>query len=264
MKLGIMQPYFFPYLGYFDLINRTDRWIVFDVVKYAPKSWMNRNRVLDPSKDWQYINVPVDRHVGEGRICDVTVIEAKAAHARILGQLLHYRKARAPYYTPVTELVNEAFASHRGKLLRDLNLRTLLAVCNYLGIEINYDILSEMHLTLPAIDHAGQWALEIAGALGAREYINPPSGRDIFREADWRARGIDLSFTKPLDYHYPSGSYTFVERLSILDVLMWNAPDAVKAHLDSLAAQATLEKISGLSRMTSSGCPLEPGESIGT
>lgn len=238
MKLGIMQPYFFPYLGYFDLINRTDRWVVFDVIKYTPRSWMNRNRIFHPTKGWQYINVPVDKHAGQGRICDVTVIDAKAAHARIRGQLLHYRKVRAPYYTPVTELVDAVFASLRGNLLRDLNLGTLLVVCDYLGINIDYDILSEMRLPLPEIDHAGQWALEIAGALGAREYINPPGGHEIFREEDWRAHGIELSFTELLDYRYPSGPYAFVERLSVLDVLMWNVPDVVKAYLDSLAAHA--------------------------
>lgn len=236
MKLGIMQPYFFPYLGYFDLINRTDRWIVFDVVKYQPKTWMSRNRISDPANGWQYITVPVDKHVGPGRICDVRVVDAEAAHARIRGQLTHYRKARAPYYTPVTRLVDTVFASRRGELLRDLNTGTLLAVCDYLGIHMEHENLSEMDLPLPEIEHAGQWALEIADVLGAQEYVNPPGGREIFQEGEWRARGIRLSFTELLNYRYPSGPYDFVERLSVLDVLMWSAPEKVKAHLDSIAA----------------------------
>lgn len=243
MILGIMQPYFFPYLGYFDLINRTDRWIVFDVVKYTPKSWMSRNRISHPAKGWQYIHIPVNKHVNQGRICDVKVVDAAAAHARIRGQLLHYRKARAPYYTPVTALVDKAFAYPKSDRLRDLNVGTLLVVCEYLGITINHDILSEMHLPLPEINTAGQWALEIADALGAREYINPPGGREIFHEDDWRARGITLSFTELLDYRYPSGPFDFCERLSVLDVLMWNTPSAVKAFLDAQSGQKnTIER----------------------
>ena len=59
MRLGIMQPYFFPYLGYFDLINSTDRWIVFDTVQYIRHGWINRNRILHPNEGWQYIIVPI-------------------------------------------------------------------------------------------------------------------------------------------------------------------------------------------------------------
>lgn len=236
MKLGIMQPYFFPYLGYFDLINRTDQWVIFDVVKYQPRSWMNRNRIADPAKGWQYITVPVDKHVGLGRICDVRVVDPEAAHARIRGQLAHYRKARAPYYTPVTRLVDMVFASRPGELLRDLNTSSLLAVCDYLGIRMDHENLSEMGLPITEIEHAGQWALEISDALGAREYVNPPGGREMFREDEWRARGITLSFTELLNYRYPTGPYDFVERLSVLDVLMWNAPEQVKAYLDYIAA----------------------------
>ena len=62
MKVGIMQPYFFPYLGYFDLINRVDKWIVFDTPQYIRHGWVNRNRILHPHQGWQYIVVPLKKH----------------------------------------------------------------------------------------------------------------------------------------------------------------------------------------------------------
>lgn len=233
LTLGIMQPYFFPYLGYYDLINRTDRWIVFDVVKYAPKSWMNRNRILHPTGGWQYISVPVDKHAGEGAIKDVQILNAGAAHDKIRGQIEHYRKGRAPCFSAVAKLIDDCFAGLHSNLLRDLNVRSLSVVCDYLGIDFNHANLSEMALALPEIKHPGQWALEIASATGADAYLNPPGGRDIFLPHEWEECGIQLGFTDMVSFSYTTWRYPFIEHLSIIDVLMWNSPAVVKAYLDS-------------------------------
>lgn len=232
MKLGIMQPYFFPYLGYFDLINRTDRWIVFDTVKYSPRSWMNRNRVIDPRSGWQYLTVPVDKHAGQGRVCDVTLIDPQGTLSRIRGQLQHYRTRQAPNYSAVFDLVATAFARRRGDNLRDLNVAGLVAVCGYLGIEIHAENLSDLHLELPPIYHAGEWALEISKALGATEYVNAPGGRDLFAPHQWDSAGIRLTIAEMIDFRYACGPFEFIENLSILDVLMWNSPETVKGYLD--------------------------------
>ena len=109
MKLGIMQPYFFPYIGYYDLMDRSDKWVVFDIVKYRPRSWMNRNRILHPSQGWQYVSVPVHRPSSQAKIDEVTVIDKAQACQRILGQLDHYQ-GRAPFFSEVTSLVRETFA----------------------------------------------------------------------------------------------------------------------------------------------------------
>lgn len=220
MKLGIMQPYFFPYLGYFELIARTDRWVVFDVVQYNAKSWMNRNRILHPTQGWQYINVPVTHAPHGTPIKDIVVKDRAAALARVLGQLEHYRK-RAPHFRDVTEIVRTAFSGTSDRLV-DLNVATLAAVCKYLGIGFDYSLCSAMNFQLGDVEHPGQWALEIAKQLGASEYLNPPGGRDIFRPEEWDAAGIKLRFTEMPDFTYGCGPYQFVEHLSILDVLMWN------------------------------------------
>ncbi len=237
LKLGAMQPYFFPYLGYFDLINRTDRWVVFDVVEYHAKSWMNRNRILHPKDGWQYITVPVDKHTQGNAIKDVVVIDKDAARTRILGQITHYRQSRAPHYTPVRDLIDRAFAQTETNLLVDLNVQTLAVCCAYLGMRFDPIVLSRSDLVLPPVHHAGGWALELSTAVGATEYINPPAGREIFLEEEFAERGITLTFTDLIDYRYSTGSYPFVERLSIIDVLMWNDPLAVKAFLDERLQQ---------------------------
>ena len=233
MKLGIMQPYFFPYLGYFDLINRTDKWVVFDIVDYKPKSWMNRNRVFHPTKEWQYISVPVEKKSRGTKICDTTIIDVKAAGELVLRQLEHYKNKRAPFAKQVFSLVESSFDIGGTTSLVKLNAKALKNTCDYLGIDFNYSFCSEMDLQFPEISHAGQWALEISALLGADEYINPPGGREIFREEEFTARNIKLSFTKMENFEYDCSPYTFVEHLSIIDVLMWNSPDQVKAALDS-------------------------------
>ena len=233
LSLGIMQPYFFPYLGYFDVINRVDKWIVFDRVKYSHKGWINRNRILHPQDGWQYISVPVHRHVGEGRICDVTPVDLALAEQRILAQLQHYRKGRAPFFKEVSELVRRVFTAPDLVSLSDLNVSTLREVCAYLQISFDYMVFSKMGLDLPEIKHPGQWALEICDRLGAKRYLNPPGGKQIFIPSEWEARGIELQFTELVDFHYSCVGYAPVERLSVLDVLMWNEPVAVKSYLDS-------------------------------
>ena len=233
MKLGIMQPYFFPYLGYYDLINRTDRWVVFDVVKYAPRSWTNRNRILHPTKGWQYISVPVERQTSGRLIKDTVTLDAPAAGRRILGQIDHYRQRRAPFFQAVSGLVEDCFGGLESDRLRDLNVRSLSRVCTYLDIPLDLLILSEIGLDLPEIDHPGGWAVEISAALGATDYVNLPNGRGLFDPAEFAARGVSLRFTHLIDFKYSCRPYAFVDHLSIVDVLMWNSPEVVKAFLDA-------------------------------
>lgn len=228
-SLGIMQPYFFPYLGYFQLIASVERGVVFDTVQYTRKSWMNRNRILDGKGGWQYINVPVSTTLGTS-IQATQVIDHDAALKRILGQLEHYRY-KAPFYQQVRELVNMTFASVQGSGIGDLNVSSLKVVCDYLGLPFDWTLCSAMDLQLPPIEHAGQWALEISSQLGARQYINAPGGREIFVASEWQEREIELLFLDLSTFVYPVAPYDFIGNLSILDVLMWNEPGAVLSYM---------------------------------
>ena len=232
MKLGIMQPYFFPYIGYFELIFRTDRWIVFDVVQYHAKSWMNRNRILHPVNGWQYINVPVKKTPRDTLISDVQIIDKEAALKRILGQLVHYKKY-APYYHEVANLMEKTFNAVNSDRLVDLNTASLIETCKYLGIEINWSTCSRMNLDLKDIKHAGQWALRISIQLGADEYINPVGGKEIFIESEWKEAGILLKLLEPLLFKYNCSPYEFIPGLSIIDVLMWSHPEEIIRHIEN-------------------------------
>lgn len=225
-----MQPYFFPYLGYFELITHTDKWIVFDVVQYNVKSWMNRNRILHPKQGFQYVTVPVQKAPRGKLIHNIRVKDKDAALSRILGQLDHYKK-HAPYFKQVTGLVKKAFDKTTSNRLVDLNVAALAETCAYIGINFDWALCTEMQLDLEGIEHPGQWALEISKQLGAMQYINPPGGKEIFDPLEWEKAGIDLLFTEIPQFRYECKNYEFIEHLSILDVMMWNETEKIRACL---------------------------------
>lgn len=232
LKLGIMQPYFFPYLGYFDLINQTGRWIVFDTPQYIYHGWVNRNRILHPNTGWQYVNVPVQKKFrNRSNICDVEIVEGGEWKQRILGQLEHYKK-KAPFYQNTRALVEDSLDETATHIV-PVNVRTLDHVCRHLGIPFDYEIFSAMDLALGPVDGPGDWALRICEALGATEYLNPPGGEPLFDAEKFEASGITLKVQEFPAFEYDCGRSEFIPNLSIIDVLMWNSPETVRAYLDT-------------------------------
>lgn len=224
-----MQPYFFPYLGHFALIAQTDRWVVFDVTQYTPKSWMSRNRVLHPDKGWTYINVPLANSSISITTCQAQVLDLAGVQKSLLGKLSHYRR-KSPFYDQVVSLVNRVFHDLGSDLLVDLNTRALQEVCRYLELPFNYSVCSRMGLDLSGIEGAGEWAPSISKQLGADVYLNPMGGRELFDPLDFTAGNTRLAFLEFSPFAYETGPYQHESGLSILDVLMWNSPiDVVRA-----------------------------------
>ncbi|MGH2863355.1 MAG: WbqC family protein [Solirubrobacteraceae bacterium] len=234
MRVGIMQPYFFPYLGYFALIERCDKWVVFDVTQYTPKTWMNRNRVLHPTESWNWVTVPLANSSNSIRIHEAKVLDADKARASALGKLSHYRN-RAPHWRTVKGLLEAAFDGAADASLVTLNASALRVVCSYLGIGFEPVICSELGLDLTAVDHPGGWAPVVAGALGADEYLNPVGGLQLFSQEEFNERGIALEFLEFPSFEYVTSGYAFVPNLSVLDVLMWNDVESVRSALAAAA-----------------------------
>ena len=232
MKIGIMQPYFFPYIGYFQLINAVDRWVVFDVVQYIERGWMNRNRILSPNlqKEWCYVVVPTINHDRDEIISEIRVDNASGWRDTIFGQLSYYRKIRAPYFETIMEFLSESLSTHAEKIT-DLNINTLKSVCGYLGIEFNCSVCSAMNLNFSNVHDPGDWALEIARQSGADHYLNPPGGVGLFDREKFRSAGIDLRFVKPNEISYRQSRRAFVPWLSVIDIMMFNSKDEVRKML---------------------------------
>ncbi len=233
-----MQPYLFPYPGYFDLIHRTDRWVVFDTPQYIRHGWVNRNRMLSPpgparacGEGWQYIGVPLRKHPRDTAIRDVEINDEQPWRRRLLGQLEHYRK-QAPYYPQTLELVQECLAPTPSRLA-DLLVHSLGTVCRHLGIDFDAVLFSDLDMPTEAVAGPGDWALEISRHLGATEYWNPPGGAALFDRGRFTEAGIDLHIQTFEPLRYDTGRYTPVTNLSILDALMWCPPEQVRAGMET-------------------------------
>lgn len=243
MKLGIMQPYFFPYIGYFQLIHAVDLWVVFDTPQYIRHGWVNRNRILHPQAGSRYIILPLASHSKKVAINEVLLHPDLEWKTKIMAQLQAYYSKQAPFYEAVTEMVSIALDEEDSCLSRCL-VKCLAQVCEYIGMEFKPIMASELELDSVRVEHAGQWALEISKLLGATQYINPIGGRGIFQPREFAKSNIKLSFLKSQADAYDQGVNHFFEALSILDVLMWNSKAETLKMLDNytLESQQYLEE----------------------
>lgn len=230
MRLGIMQPYFAPGLGYFDLIHLCDRWIVFDTAQFKRHGWMNRNRVLHPRSGWQYIIAKLAKHPQRTPISEIRLLPGRGWRDLIVRQLEHYRK-RAPHFEVAQQLVRDTLASPTDSLT-ELNLVFLTKACALLDLPFEYQLFSRMDLELGPIEGPGDWALRISEALGADEYVNPPGGEKIFDPNSFARASIELCIRRFEELAYEPRGYEYVPGLSVVDVLMWNSAEAVRRHLD--------------------------------
>lgn len=225
MKLAIMQPYFFPYIGYFQLISAVDTFIVYDNIKYTKKGWINRNRILKNGKD-ATISLPLKRASDALDICEREISE-DFKRGKLVNQIKGAYQS-APYYKQCIPLVEEII-QHEGHNLFRFLYHSIVTTCNYLGINTEIVISSSVD-----IDHSlksQNRVLALCKACQAHTYINPIGGTELYSKKDFLRNGIELNFikSKPLEYLQFSGE--FVPWLSIIDVLMFNSLQDIQNNL---------------------------------
>ncbi len=225
MRLGIMQPYFLPYIGYFQLIAAVDQFVVYDNIKYTKKGWINRNRFLLNGQDALF-------SLSLQKASDAcTVVERKLSpdfdRDGLLRQLLS-AYVHAPFYESTKPMLDKIIGCSEENLFRYI-LNSIVKTCSHIGIDTEIRISSGIN-----IDHdlKGQSkVLALCQATGASTYINAIGGTDLYERNIFEHRGIKLNFIKSKPFEYPQFSAPFVPWLSIIDVLMFNPLDVVRAHL---------------------------------
>ncbi len=229
MKIGIMQPYFFPYIGYLALIEQVDTFILLDEVQFIRHGWIERNRILKQSGGWTYISVPLQKHSRDTLIKDIQIRNTENWKAKILSQLTYYKGA--PYYYKVRQLVEAALGQEFENIVQ-CNYETLQATCSYLGITTPIKVFSEMHLTIDTPESADEWALHICRAIpGASEYWNPAGGISFFDRSKYEKNQLQLYFMQMRLREYPQKKNAFEPALSILDVMMFNSPEEIQGMM---------------------------------
>ena len=218
MKIAIMQPYLFPYIGYFSLIKNTDFFVFFDTPQYIRKGWINRNRILSANGDITYFTVPIQKADRNTPINKIIVANNYDWKMKTLGQLNIYKKA--PNYGRVIDLVKGIFNTDT-MLISDLAIKSIVKTCEYLDIDIKYDIFSKMNLALPEVKEPDEWALYITKELGYNTYINPPGGMSFFNREKYQINDVDLQFLVQEIIPYRQNREVFIPALSMIDVMMF-------------------------------------------
>lgn len=233
MSVGIMQPYFLPYVGYFQLMQHVDQWVIFDQIQFIDKGWINRNRILHPDaqKQWQFLTLPLYNRKQFSSI-DQLELMPDPQWKKQLSRKIDFFKKRAPFFNNAKNLLEECL-SHDESSLSGFVSNSIKVCCSHLKISTPIYVQSECNFELGEISHAGQWALEIAKAMGANSYVNPLSGHELFRQEEFDRDNIELSFIKSKITPYRQGYREFVPGLSILDLVMWNDDDSLQQMIKS-------------------------------
>lgn len=229
MKVALMQPYFFPYTGYFQLIHAVDEFVVFDSAQYIRRGWINRNRILNAQKETTYINIPIHKAPLETRIKDIQINNSIDWRAIIFNQLNHYRKA--PNYDFATGFLYESLNINTCTL-SEFNIHLLREICSLLEIKTNITVLSEQFPTIHEAYAADEWGIKVAKALNASTYINAIGGKNLYSQQKYKANKLDLQFINPVLKPYKQFNDNFISGLSILDVMMFNNLEEIKEMLE--------------------------------
>lgn len=225
------QTYFFPYIGYFTVMNSCDNFVHVDSFQFEKQSWMQRNRVLSPNKEWEYISVPVLKHHRHTPTNEVEINYDGKWEAKIMRQLAYYKK-HAPFYKGVIGLVENLF-SKKYDNIAELNMRSTDLVLDYLNMKKNIKCFSNLDMVPKEDMKADDWGLEITKYIvGNGTYHNAPDGAKFYDADKYRENGVEIKFLKNnlSEYEQIKGK-DFVPGLSILDVMMFNSVEEINDML---------------------------------
>jgi len=228
MKLAIMQPYYFPYIGYWQLVHAVDRFIIYDDVTYIKGGWINRNRILVNGEP-TYITVPLYQSSSYKRICDTALQPLPIWRGKLVKMVENtYRKASC--FTEVFPVV-EKLIRHESDNLADYLAYQLQILSAFMGINTEFVLTSRCYENN---DLSGQERIiDICKREGATTYINPQGGQELYHTDIFRKSGIDLRFITMRTMPYTQRAAEFVPYLSIIDALMDIGPIKIRHHLDA-------------------------------
>lgn len=228
MTLAIMQPYLFPYIGYFQLMHAADRFVVYDDVNYIKQGWVNRNRILVNGAPLTF-TLPLSEANPFATIDQISVHGKVYAHWR--GKFmatLRQSYSRAPFREPVLALVERVLLPG-SPLLREVLLAGLQEVHQYIGATA--DLVPTSRTFANGHLSASTRILDICRQEGATAYVNAIGGKDLYNKEEFSHAGINLQFLRSRLPAYRQAKAPFVPGLSILDVMMWNPPGQIKKWL---------------------------------
>jgi hypothetical protein len=231
MKVAIMQPYFFPYLGYFQLMNVVDIFVVYDNIKFTKKGWIQRNRVLLNGKE-ELFSLSLKKDSDFLDIRDRRLADDYLAKNKKILRKIKSAYSNAPYFKDVFSLVEECFLYEGHSNLFDFLLFSINVVSTFLGIKSRMITSSELEGTDSRLRNKYR-IIHLCKKLNASVYVNPIGGQQLYNKLEFEKEGLLLQFVKMREIRYPQmGSGDFIPNLSIIDVLMYNSCDDIARLLE--------------------------------
>lgn len=221
-----MQPYFFPYIGYFQLVSQADVFVLYDDVNFIKQGWINRNRILINGKP-KYLTIPCRGVSSHKRINEIKHALDKREKNRLLKKVwLAYKSA--PFFEQIFPLFKRVLNSDTESIAK-LAALSIRETCSYINIPTVFRVSSESY-TNGRKDRVER-LIDICVRENCNIYLNSPGGMQLYDKGYFASRGIELKFVEPTVVSYLQFGEAFVPRLSILDVLMFNSPDTVRHML---------------------------------
>lgn len=227
MKLAVMQPYFLPYIGYFQMFTAVDRYVVFDDVNFIKAGWIHRNRLLCQGQV-QYFGISVAGASQNKKINEHLLARDEKTVGKTL-RTIAQSYAKAPHFGEIMPLIEEIYACPEENLARFLraSIEAVLA-----RLQIDTPLCFSSDYPNPEL-HGTERILDLCERLGADTYLNAIGGRALYREEDFAERGLRLGFLRTGEVRYDQGREPFEPNLSILDLLMRCSPEELRGHLQN-------------------------------
>lgn len=214
MKIAVMQPYLFPYIGYFQLISSVDRFVLFDDVNYIKRGWINRNRILVNNTDFLFV-IPVVGASQNKLIKDISITSDEKPK---LLRTIEMAYKKAPYYSDVMPLINDIIRYEENNLSSFI-YNSLLSLVSYLRIPTQIIKTASIYNNqeLKGEDRI----INICHLEKASHYLNPIGGLELYSAEKFREHGLAINFIKTSEITYEQFGKPFIPHLSIIDMLMF-------------------------------------------
>jgi hypothetical protein len=223
MSIGIVQPYLFPYVGYFQLISEVDTFIFYDDVNFIMRGWINRNKVLVNGKA-NYFTIPCKDASQNKLINEVKHAITDKKRGKLLRKI-KFSYSNAPFFDdvfPIVENVLHAESSY----IADLAMQSIRQTCRYLNLDTTFKISSEEYQNAEL--GKAERLIDICKQENIATYVNPTGGKELYNKEEFQKDGITLQFIEPSLKEYEQFDNDFVPGLSIIDVMMFNAPEKIR------------------------------------
>lgn len=230
MKTAIMQPYVFPYLGYFQLVGAVDSFVFFNDVNYIKKGWINKNQIIQNNTIIKF-TIPLSNVSQNSLICDVMISDYTKWRTDFIKNLTFSYK-KAPHFASANELITSILNEKDFTSIDELAQISVKRIANYLGLKTNFLISDKIDYNRDQCESGQEKILNITKKLNATSYINPINGQELYDRTNFKENNLELHFIKMRPITYKQfGNNEFIPYMSIIDVLMFNSKEEISVML---------------------------------